>query len=165
MKGEKGGEVFLRIPFFRFYPFTHFLPSTKVLPYPGSVMTAAPRVLIFGTFDGLHPGHRFVIERARERGSVSAVVARDANVGKIKGRIPRQTETQRAEAIRKAYSDVDVLLGDATDFLVPVRSVKPDLILLGYDQRLPPGVTDADFPCPVERLPGFQPEKYKSSLL
>ncbi len=124
-----------------------------------------PRILIFGTFDGFHPGHRFVVDRARERGRVFAVVARDANVERIKGRVPRRPEEERVRAIRDAYPDVEVLLGDAADFLAPVRSVKPDLILLGYDQRLPPGVTDKDFPCPVERLPGFEPGKYKSSLM
>ncbi len=122
------------------------------------------RVLIFGTFDGLHPGHHFVIDAARKRGDVSVVVARDRNVDRIKGRASRETEEERVAAIRNAYPDVTVMLGDPEDFLAPVRAVAPDLILLGYDQRLPPGVTDADFPCPVERLPAFEPEKYKSSL-
>ena len=122
------------------------------------------RVLIFGTFDGLHPGHHFVIDKARSRGDVTVVVARDRNVDRIKGRMARQPEEERAEAIRRAYPDVTVILGDSVDFLAPLRTVKPDLILLGYDQRLPPGVTEADFPCPVERLEAFEPEKYKSSL-
>ncbi len=126
---------------------------------------AIPRILLFGTFDGLHPGHRFVFDSARERGEVFVVVARDANVERIKGRTPRRTEGERAQTIRDAYPDVAVLLGDPDDFLVPLRTVKPDLILLGYDQRLPPGVAEKDFPCPVERLPGFEPGKYKSSLM
>lgn len=122
------------------------------------------RVLLFGTFDRLHPGHHFVIDEARKRGEVSVVVARDHNVDAIKGRMPRETEEARAQAIRRAFPDVTVLLGDPKDFRAPLKAVQPDLILLGYDQKLPPGVTEADFPCPVERLPAFRPEEFKSSL-
>ena len=96
---------------------------------------------------------------------MSVVVARDANVERIKGRAPRKTEDERRAAILEAYPTMDVRLGDPQDFLQPVRDVAPDTILLGYDQRLPPGVVTDDFPCPVERLPAFEPEKWKSSKL
>jgi FAD synthetase len=122
------------------------------------------RVLVFGTFDHLHPGHHFVISEARKRGSTIVIVARDANVERIKGHLPEQSETERVAAIKKAFPKANVLLGDSTDFLRPLR-LQPDLILLGYDQKLPPGVTEADFPCPVERLPAFHPEQFKSSFM
>ena len=122
------------------------------------------KVLLFGTFDHLHPGHRFVFQEALKRGDVSVVVARDVNVEKIKGRRPDQSENERMAAIRSAFPSVTPILGDPEDFLVPVRSIKPDLILLGYDQQLPPGVSEGDLPCPVERLPGYRPEEFKSSL-
>jgi FAD synthetase len=123
------------------------------------------RVLLFGTFDTLHPGHRFVLSEAAKRGDVWVVVARDANVQRIKGRAPVHQESIRAAAVRAAAPGATVLLGDPRDFLAPVREVRPDVILLGYDQRLPPGVREEDLPCPVERLPAFEPEKWKSSLL
>ncbi len=127
-------------------------------------MISTLRVLVFGTFDGFHPGHRFVLESAAKRGQLFVVVARDRNVEKIKNHAPRQTEGERVRAIEKEFPSATVQLGDPVDFLAPLRSIKPDLILLGYDQKLPPGVTDADFPCPVERLPAMEPDKYKSSL-
>lgn len=123
------------------------------------------RVLIFGTFDGLHPGHRFLCDTARARGSLHVVVARDVNVRALKGRSPRQSEEERVAALRAAYPDAVVVLGDAADFLQPVRSIDPHLILLGYDQRLPPGVAMEQLPCPVERADAFEPQIYKSSLL
>ncbi len=123
------------------------------------------KVLVFGTFDLLHPGHRFVLMEARTRGELFVVVARDANVLKIKGHAPVDDEVVRAKNVRATVPDATVLLGDASDFLVPVRTVQPDLIVLGYDQKLPPGVTDDDFPCPMERLPAFEPEKHKTSIL
>lgn len=122
------------------------------------------RVLIFGTFDYLHPGHHFVIGEAMKRGDVSIVVARDRNVATIKGRPAGQKEDERVRALREAYPGVEILLGDPKDFSAPLRAIKPDLILLGYDQRLPPGITEKDFPCPVKRLPAFRQEEFKSSL-
>ncbi|MBI5156295.1 adenylyltransferase/cytidyltransferase family protein [Candidatus Peregrinibacteria bacterium] len=121
-------------------------------------------ILVFGTFDELHPGHRFLLSEAQKRGELFVVIARDANVERIKGRPAVESEGERKRAVEKAYHDATVLLGDPHDFLVPVIAVRPDLILFGYDQKLPPGVREKDLECPVERLPAFEPEKYKSSL-
>lgn len=128
------------------------------------VGTAAMKVLVFGTFDRLHPGHRFLLTEAAKRGELHIVVARDANVLKIKGKKPGQTEEERFATLKKEFPQAHVVLGDSEDFLVPVRKVNPDLILLGYDQKLPPGVAETDLPCPVERLTAFEPEKWKSCL-
>jgi FAD synthetase len=122
-------------------------------------------VLVFGTFDLLHPGHRFVLAEAGKRGKLTVVVARDRNVLSIKGRYPVHDEEERASLVRGAAPGADVVLGDVDDFLAPVRSIDPDLILLGYDQDFPPGVTQEDMPCEVERLPPFEPEKYKTSII
>ncbi len=121
------------------------------------------RVLIFGTFDHLHPGHIFVLTEATKKGDVTVIIARDENVERIKGHLPSQSESERAQSIKKLFPAVTVLLGDPEDFLAPVHSVHPDLILLGYDQNLPPGVSEKDLHCPVERLPAFKPEMFKSS--
>lgn len=123
------------------------------------------RILVFGTFDLLHPGHRYLLDEASKRGELFVVIARDANVEKIKGSRPQQSESERQAAIAAAYPQATVVLGDEHDFLVPVRTINPDLILLGYDQKLAPGITEKDLPCVTERLPAFHPEKYKSSLL
>lgn len=122
------------------------------------------KLMVFGTFDDVHPGHEYVFSEALKRGEVWVVVARDANVMKIKGRAPLQSEDQRVAAIAAKFPTMHVMLGDATDFLQPVKTVKPDLILLGYDQHLPPHVTEDDLGAPIERLPAFHPETYKSSL-
>lgn len=122
------------------------------------------KVLVFGTFDCLHPGHRFVLDTASARGDLSVVVARDATVERIKGKTPRQSETERQAAIQSAYPDAQVILGDGENYMVPVRAIQPDLILLGYDQQLPPGVTEEALGAKIERLPSFEPHKYKSSL-
>ncbi len=120
--------------------------------------------MVFGTFDLLHPGHLFVLEEAKKRGPVTVVVARDVSVEKMKKFRAVQSESVRQKAIQVAFPEMDVRLGDTKDFLVPIRETLPTLILLGYDQRLPHGITEEDFPCPIERLPAFHPEIHKSSL-
>ena len=121
--------------------------------------------MIFGTFDLLHPGHHFLVNEARKRGDVTVVVARSSNVERIKGKATRESDAERAHALEAAFPDVKVVLGDTADFLQPVREHVPDLLLFGYDQKLPPGVTEADLPCPIERAEAFQPERFKSSLM
>lgn len=124
------------------------------------------KVLMFGTFDHLHPGHLFILKEGSGRGELHVVVARDATVERIKNKRPDYSQDERKAAIEKALPDARVMLGSEDgDYLRPVREVRPDLILLGYDQRLPPGIADSDLPCPVERLPALEPEKYKSSLM
>ncbi len=121
-------------------------------------------IMVFGTFDRLHPGHRFVLEEALKRGSLTIIVARSVNVKRIKGRVPVESDEIRAKTIQLLFPTATVLLGDPQDFLAPVRKTKPDLILLGYDQTLPPGVEENDMGCPIERLPAYHPTLYKSSL-
>ncbi len=123
------------------------------------------KVLVFGTFDGFHPGHYFFLEEAETYGDLHVVVARDETVERIKGKKAQESEEERAENIREVFPDAHVLLGDAHDYLAPVRQVQPDLIVMGYDQKLPPGVNEPDLPCPVERVDAFKPDEYKSSLL
>lgn len=123
------------------------------------------KVLVFGTFDRLHPGHLFFLNEAEKRGALHIVVARDANVQKIKKHTPVQSQEVRMLVVQKSFPHAHVVLGDSHDFLVPVCTVDPDLILLGYDQCLPPGVQETDFQCPIERIGSLEPDTYKSSLL
>jgi FAD synthetase len=122
------------------------------------------KILVFGTFDTLHAGHRFVLDQSSKRGDLYVIVARDTTVEKIKMHVPRESEEKRKKVIEAVYPEATVILGDSEEYLVPVRSVQPDLILLGYDQKLPPGVEEKDLPCAVERLEAFYPERYKSSI-
>lgn len=122
--------------------------------------------MIFGTFDYFHPGHAFVLTEAQKRGKVHVVVAQDATVKRLKGVFPHHSLAARIATIAAQFPEVQVLPGNADgDFLEPIRTVKPDLIVLGYDQALPPGIQEADLGVPVERLSAFEPEKWKSSKL
>jgi len=122
------------------------------------------RVLVFGTFDRLHPGHEFLLREAKKRGELTVVIARDTTVKQLKGREPVQGEKERCRAVQAVIPEANVLLGDQNDFRKPLQEVRPDCVLLGYDQKLPPGVSPDDLPGKVERLPAFEAGTYKSSL-
>ena len=123
------------------------------------------RILLCGTFDHLHLGHEFMFHEALKRSDdVWVIVARDANVERIKGRAPDESETYRVEMIQSRFPSLHVLLGDEQDFLKPVKAIAPDLFFFGYDQQLPPQVTEQDLECKTERLPAFEPHLHKSSL-
>jgi FAD synthetase len=121
--------------------------------------------MVFGTFDLLHPGHHYFLRAAKKRGALTVVVAQSTNVERFKGKKPTQSEQERMHALKQYLPAATILLGEREDFLKLVRSLQPNLILLGYDQKLPPGVRAQDFPCPIERVPPHHPERYKSSLL
>ena len=122
------------------------------------------RVLTFGTFDHLHPGHLAYLTEAQSKGDLFIIVARDQNVTHIKGKRSEQNEEDRKHALEEVFPQATVLLGDSSDYLKPVLDVSPDLIVMGYDQHLPPGISEEDLPCPVERASPHKPEEYKSSL-
>ncbi|BEP18282.1 DUF357 domain-containing protein [Pyrofollis japonicus] len=99
-----------------------------------SELLSRPKVVVAGTFDLIHPGHIGLLREAWRLGRVYAIVARDESVRKMKGREPIVPEEQRLQvvsAIRYVYS---ARLGSKTDFLEPLREIKPDIVLLGPDQ-------------------------------
>lgn len=130
-------------------------------------------VMIFGTFDLLHPGHHFVIKNAMNHGDrLVVIIARDQNVERIKKKTPKWTEQRRADAIRQAYAEdpVHVVLGDLEDFYVPVIAHKPDVLAFGYDQRVDEQkvlkrLAEEGIRPQTLRLDSYYPEKYKSSLI
>ncbi|MBI4435188.1 adenylyltransferase/cytidyltransferase family protein [Candidatus Uhrbacteria bacterium] len=94
------------------------------------------RVLVFGTFDGIHAGHTFFLRAAKARGTELVVgVARDAHVVVFKGRRPAHHEHKRLEKIQ-ALPMVDraQLCDQEPSTFDIVQDVAPDLIVLGHDQ-------------------------------
>ena len=95
------------------------------------------RVLVFGTFDGLHNGHHFFLRQAKTRGTELVVgVARDEHVKTLKDKIPQHREGIRLETITNLpFVDQAVLCDKDLGSFDILHVVLPDLIILGYDQR------------------------------
>ncbi len=134
------------------------------------------RILIFGTFDMVHPGHLHMFDQARslaKKGTEAYLIvsiARDKNVIRIKGRVPRRTEQQRL-ALIKATPGVDkAILGAVGDHIPAIVRLKPDVIGLGYDQSayvrgLATALKAKGLNPKIVRLRPHKPHKYKTTLL
>jgi FAD synthetase len=97
-------------------------------------------VLASGVFDLLHLGHVRFLEEAKKAGGKNAqllvIVARDSTVQETKGRKPVIPENQRLALVESLKVVNEALLG-LEDFDVGevIRTIKPDVIALGYDQK------------------------------
>lgn len=94
------------------------------------------KILVAGTFDILHPGHIFLINKAAKLGDVYIVIATDKNRELYSGEAPIVPEQQRYEVMKSIKNVKDVKLGrHDNDTLRTVEEINPDIILLGPDQK------------------------------
>jgi len=93
-------------------------------------------VLVFGTFDNLHPGHRWFLKKASLYGDrLVAVVSRDAFVQDMKGYTPVQNEVTRITELEfSGLVDTAILADKTIRTYGVIRKIKPDAICLGHDQ-------------------------------
>jgi FAD synthetase len=111
------------------------------LSFPKYIEHLAPQsmktVLVFGTFDLLHPGHLFLLRQARLQGDRLVVsLARDRFVRGWKGKEPRYPEQERLARVRETGLADEVRLSDPEPHSFRLlQEVRPDLICLGHDQQ------------------------------
>ena len=130
------------------------------------------KIMAFGTFDIFHEGHKNFLKQAREFGDyLIVVVARDETVEKVKKRLPQNDENSRLEIIRKSGLADEAVLGSLGNKYKAIEKYKPDVICLGYDQKvftenLREKLKELNLDeTKIVRLKSYHPEKYKSSKL
>lgn len=127
------------------------------------------KVMVFGTFDLLHPGHVNFFEQAKSYGdTLIVVVARDSTVSKVKSHTPHDDEKTRVSNIEQLNIADKIVLGSTgEDKYEIVRYEKPDVVALGYDQQHFIGDLENALEDHVKivRLSPYRPDLYKSSLL
>ena len=95
------------------------------------------RVVVAGTFDIIHPGHIEFLKFASKYGRVTVIVARDVNVMRFKGKRPIMNEEERLKVISAIrYVDRAVLGKESEDIFSILLELKPDIVVLGPDQRV-----------------------------
>jgi len=129
-------------------------------------------VMVFGTFDIFHRGHRHFLREAKKRGdNLIVVIARDVTVEKVKRKRPLYTEKERRQAVQESGLAEKVILGNRKDKYAVIRKYRPQVIALGYDQKffvdkLQDKLKEFNLNnTQVVRLTAYYPQKYKSSLL
>jgi FAD synthetase len=96
------------------------------------------KIATFGVFDIIHRGHVKFLERCKKLSKnveLTVVLARDSTVLRDKGRKPLISEEQRKYIIESLKPVYKAILGnEGLDKLKIVEKIKPDIIVLGYDQ-------------------------------
>ena len=131
------------------------------------------KIMVFGTFDGLHLGHLNFFKQARALAGEAYLIvsiARDENVFKIKGTHPRKSEQSRADLVRKSKLVDKVILSGRTNHIPHIVKERPDIIALGYDQKayvknLKKELKDKGLKVKIARLKSYKEKIYKNHLL
>jgi FAD synthetase len=130
------------------------------------------KVLVFGTFDLLHQGHRNFLEQARKYGNyLIVVVARDRTVRLLKGKLPINNENERVKQLKDSLLANEIVKGNLANKFLIISKFNPDVICLGYDQhffthKLERKLEELGLEkTKIIRLKSFLPSIYKSSIL
>jgi len=101
-------------------------------------MSQKVKIVACGTFDLIHPGHIAFLKKAKnlsENSELIVVVARDITVVKEKRKRPILNEKERLEIVSSLKFVDKAILGSKTDKLEIIEKLKPDILVLGYDQK------------------------------
>lgn len=137
-------------------------------------MKGMTRIMVFGTFDIVHEGHKNFFEQARALAAdpyLIVSIARDDTVERVKGTRPRHSEEERSAAVQASGLVDAVVVGDVEGYTAHIVAARPDIIALGYDQEgeyvenLERDVRDAGLSVRIVRLKPHRPELYKTSKL
>lgn len=126
------------------------------------------KVLAFGTFDTLHPGHEHALKEAKKYGDhLTVIVARDATVCHVKGKEAAFDENTRLKNLEKLNIADKVRLGCLDNKHQVITDEDPDVIALGYDQKFFVDKLEDVVKKHVKilRLKAYKPNVYKSSKL
>ena len=92
-------------------------------------------VLAGGVFDIIHPGHIHTLNAAKALGGILVVaIATDKTAKKMKKRSPLHNQELRRELVSSLSMVDKAIVGHEDDIFQTVKEVKPDVIVLGYDQ-------------------------------
>jgi FAD synthetase len=128
------------------------------------------RIMVFGTFDILHPGHLHFFKQARALAKnpyLIVSIARDINVKRIKGKLPLHNERQRAALVRYSGLADKVVFGDREGYIRHIIKHEPAIILLGYDQRAYTENLKGLLPSNIfiKRARPYRPDLHKTSII
>lgn len=136
------------------------------------MMSQIQKVLVFGTFDFFHKGHEYFLTQAKTFGDeLYVIIARDDTVQKIKGRKPIHDEKSRKRQMMLNPYVHHVYLGLKGDKYRLIEKIRPNVIVLGYDQShfidtLQNELLQRNISCKIVRLKeSHKPHMYKSSIL
>ncbi len=129
------------------------------------------KVMVFGTYDFVHPGHLHFFAQAKAHGDeLIVVIARDKTAEKTKGATPVFSEHERLVMVQSVRIVDKAVLGYPDDVYRIVKEEQPDIICLGYDQshfvdKLESKLEEFGLKTTILHLEPYLPERYKSSKI
>lgn len=126
------------------------------------------KVLTFGTFDRLHPGHIDYLHQAHKLGTeLYTIVALDSTTLKTKKTLPQFSQSQRLQNLKGLkIPNHKIILGHPTDPYHFIKVIQPDIIALGYDQTHFTDKLQKVFPnIQIQRLNNYNENLFKSSII
>lgn len=113
--------------------------NKSLIPQVKRINEAMKKIATFGVFDVIHSGHVKFLERCKKLEKDSkliVVISRDKTVLRERGRKPAMTEEERKKIVESLKPVDEAILGnEGSDKLKIVERIKPDTIVLGYDQE------------------------------
>ena len=92
-------------------------------------------ILAGGVFDIIHPGHIHTLNAAKALGGILVVaIATDKTAKKMKKRPPLHNQELRCELVSYLSMVDKDIVGHEDDIFQTVNEVKPNIIVLVYDQ-------------------------------
>lgn len=131
------------------------------------------KIMVFGTFDGLHKGHLNFFKQAKnliKNSFLIVSIARNENVFRIKGGYPSKNEKQRMVLVKKCKLVDKVILSGQKNHIPHIAKENPDIIALGYDQifyvkNLKKDLKNKGILVKIVRLKPYKEKIYKNHLL
>jgi cytidyltransferase-like protein len=98
------------------------------------------KVFVSGCFDMLHSGHVAFFRQAAHYGELHVALGSDANVFKLKGRPPVNTEQERLYMVKAVAEVHDAFISSGfglLDFEQELRALRPDIFVVNADGSTP----------------------------
>jgi len=92
------------------------------------------RVLVGGCFNKIHQGHIYFLTEAKKKGNHLSVILTHDDNNKKEYAIDYEKRKLNLEKLKIAD---EIVKGDIHDFKKLVDRLKPDIIVLGHDQKMP----------------------------
>lgn len=129
------------------------------------------KVLVFGTFDGIHGGHLHFLKEAKKYGDLFISVATDKSILLRKKRNAERKERSRVNDLNKLKLAKKVSVGDSNlhNWSI-IKKINPDIIAVGYDQTdlqkaLLAHKQKHTLHFQIIRISAFKPKKLHSSII
>lgn len=122
------------------------------------------KVIVFGTFDEINDGHRHMLKEAKEYGDyLIVVVALDTTICALTNKKPKNNQEKRLAGVQALGLADKVRLGCLDDRYRAIREEQPDIVALGFDQKIFVDKLAENIPesSRIVRLSPHQPELFR----